>query len=71
MKTPTDTNASAMVIPNCGVKCPLDEMYELYDEILPEGRFDDECALRDGEKLPPGGNPESSTLDFGVPKPKN
>lgn len=47
-------------MPNCGTKCPLDKMYEWYDDILPEQSFDEECKLRDGEFLPLDGNPETN-----------
>lgn len=31
-------------IPNCGYSCPLDQMYQLYANVLP-GDFNDECRL--------------------------
>lgn len=31
-------------IPGCGEKCPLDQFYELFQEIIP-GDFDTECSL--------------------------
>lgn len=37
-------------------------MYELYNEILPQKSFDEECVLHEGETLPPGGNPENNSL---------
>lgn len=58
-KNSTETNIPAMEIPKCGTKCPLNKMYELYDEILPKNSFEEECQLREGESLPPGGNPEN------------
>lgn len=59
----TQTNILPPIdIPNCGTKCPLNKMFELYDNILPKNTFDEECMLRDGESLPPGGNPENNSL---------
>lgn len=58
----TATNIPPLSIPNCGAKCPMNKMYELYGDILPSQSFDEECKLRDGEYLPPGGNPESYPL---------
>lgn len=51
-----------MEIPNCGTKCPLYRMYELYDDVLPKQSYEKECQLRDGETYPPGGNPELNEL---------
>ncbi|XP_031632798.1 lysosomal acid phosphatase-like [Contarinia nasturtii] len=53
-------NIKPLNIPNCGSKCPLEKLYELYQHILPTQQFDKECALRDGHTLPPGGNPENA-----------
>lgn len=39
-------------IPNCGMKCPLQKLYELYDQILPNKSHTEECALGDDEKMP-------------------
>lgn len=36
-------------IPECGVKCPLKKLYNLYERILPTRSHDEECVLRDGE----------------------
>lgn len=33
-----------MKIPNCGAKCPLNQFYTLYSEIVP-GDFETECRL--------------------------
>lgn len=41
-------------IPGCGPKCPLEKLYQIYADVLPTRSHDDECALRDGEILPPG-----------------
>lgn len=34
-------------IPNCGIKCPLEEMFELYQDILPSDNdtFESLCSL--------------------------
>ncbi|XP_031636524.1 uncharacterized protein LOC116349297 [Contarinia nasturtii] len=61
-KNSIDTEITALHIPKCGIKCPLDKLYALYDDILPTQSFTKECKLRDGEVLPPGGNPESYTF---------
>ncbi|XP_055300692.1 prostatic acid phosphatase-like [Sitodiplosis mosellana] len=45
--------------PSCGSKCTLEDLYEIYGDILPTQPFDQECALRYGEVLSPNGNPES------------
>lgn len=57
----TETNISALEIPNCGAKCPLNKWYEVYKSILPTQTFEEECELRDGQLLPASGNPESIT----------
>lgn len=57
-KNSTQVNIPAMEIPGCGTKCPLSKMYDLFDDILPKNSFEVECKLRDGESLPPEGNPE-------------
>lgn len=49
-------------IPGCGSKCPLATLYQLYRDVLPTQSFDDACKLRNGETLPPGGNPENNSL---------
>lgn len=54
--------ATLLEFPGCGPKCPLKNLYELYKDILPTQPFDEECALRYGESLAPGGNPESYTI---------
>lgn len=61
-KNSTDTNIPPLHIPHCGTKCPLQKMYDLYGDILPTQNFDDACKLREGESLPPGGNPENNAL---------
>lgn len=55
-------NPPALDIPGCGQKCSLTHMYKLYEKVLPIQSFEEECSLRDGEILPPGGNPESNSL---------
>lgn len=64
----TDTEPPALNIPNCGIKCPLDKWYELYENVMPTQSFIEECKLREGEILPPGGNPEYITS---INKPQN
>ncbi|XP_055307972.1 prostatic acid phosphatase-like [Sitodiplosis mosellana] len=49
-------------IPNCGTKCSLTDLYELYHDVLPTQSFEEEFVLRDGEILPPDGNPENNSL---------
>lgn len=48
----TETNIKPLEVPNCGTKCPLSKIYDLYDDILPTGSFDEESSLRDGESTP-------------------
>lgn len=57
-KNSTNTNISALNIPNCGKHCTLEKLYDLYKDILPSGSFDAECTLRGNEFAPPNGNPE-------------
>lgn len=33
-----------MHIPNCGISCPLEKLYQIYDAIIP-GQFEEECRL--------------------------
>lgn len=61
-KNTSDTNISALEIPYCGTKCPLDRLYHLYEDILPTQTFEEECKLRDGESLLIDGNPENDAL---------
>lgn len=49
-------------IPNCGVKCPLKKLYNLYEDVLPTESFEDACKLLENEILPLGGNPENNAL---------
>lgn len=58
IKKSPKTKVKALKIPNCGVKCSLNDLYKIYDDILPKDSYDAECTLRDGESLPAGGNPE-------------
>lgn len=37
--------AEALEIPNCGTKCPLDKLYELYKDILPTQDYELMCQL--------------------------
>lgn len=32
-------------IPKCGTLCPLNKMYELYADVLPDGDFETECKV--------------------------
>ncbi|XP_055307986.1 prostatic acid phosphatase-like [Sitodiplosis mosellana] len=60
-KNSSETNIPLLLeIPNCGTKCPLDKLYQLYEDILPTQSFEKECELRDGETM--GRNPESGEL---------
>lgn len=34
-----------LVIPNCGQRCPLSKLYEIYHDIIPTEDFDTECRL--------------------------
>lgn len=34
-----------LFIPNCGEKCPLEKLYEIYNDILPTQDFETECRL--------------------------
>lgn len=52
----------AMNIPKCGIRCALNDLYELYDDIIPKSDYDTECKLRDGESLPAEGNPEAYAI---------
>lgn len=52
----------ALDIPNCGIKCALNDLYRLYDVIIPKLDYNTECKLRDGELLPAEGNPEGYAL---------
>lgn len=40
----TTSEPSIMTIKNCGTKCPLDRMYEIYDDVLPKD-WESECRL--------------------------
>lgn len=55
------TEATLLEFPGCGTKCHLDDLYDIYEDILPTQSFEEECALRYGESLAPGGNPEDFT----------
>lgn len=34
-----------LIIPNCGNKCPLHKLNEIYQDILPTKDFETECRL--------------------------
>lgn len=36
-----------MNIPGCGIRCPLDQFYNVYKSIMPEHDFDTECKLNE------------------------
>lgn len=46
-------------IPNCGKKCPLDKLYEVYKDIIPTEDFDTECRLPTTFSLPHNTKPGS------------
>lgn len=58
-KDSVEKEAQLLEIPECGVKCSLNDLYKLYWDILPTKSFEAECTLRFGELLPVNGNPES------------
>lgn len=35
-----------LYIPNCGQRCPLNKIFEMYQDILPTEDFDTECRLQ-------------------------
>ncbi|XP_049531866.1 prostatic acid phosphatase [Anopheles darlingi] len=43
-KNTTDDKPLLLPIPECGEQCPLDEMFKIYDDILPKN-WDSECEL--------------------------
>lgn len=46
-KNTTETNIPPLDIPGCGKKCPLTELYHLYENVLPNKSYEDDCTLRD------------------------
>lgn len=40
----TTEDPRAMYIPNCGISCPLEKLYQIYNDIIP-GDFQEECRL--------------------------
>lgn len=44
-KNTTNENPPAMHIPNCGQLCPLENMYKLYEDVLPTNDFVTECRI--------------------------
>lgn len=40
----TTDDPHPMYIPNCGITCPLEKLYQIYSEIIP-GDFTEECRL--------------------------
>lgn len=43
-KGPNDVTGQQMEIPNCGKYCPLERMWELYEDVIPLN-WDEECQL--------------------------
>lgn len=39
-------DAVGLEVPNCGMLCPLERMFELYEHVVPRGSFEEECAVR-------------------------
>lgn len=37
-------------IPNCGLSCPLEDLYVLYKDVLPSKSFDDECIVQENKR---------------------
>lgn len=50
--------------PNCGDKCTISTLNDIYAEIIPSEDYDDECTLSDDEVMPPGGNPMNNEIQF-------
>lgn len=44
-KNSTDRNPAAINIPNCGQLCSLENMYKLYNSVLPTDHFVTECKI--------------------------
>lgn len=44
-KNSTDENLSPLSIPNCGVKCSMENLFRIYEPILPTENFETECRL--------------------------
>lgn len=42
--TSTET-LKPLMIPKCGTTCPLNKMFELYSDVIPDGDFETECKL--------------------------
>lgn len=41
-----------LFIPNCGQRCPLNQFYEIYRDIIPTDDFDTECRMPSTSALP-------------------
>lgn len=41
----TDENLTPLNIPNCGPNCPLNKLFEIYKDVLPEDDFYTECKI--------------------------
>lgn len=44
-KNSTEEILSPLNIPNCGSVCPLNKMFEIYKDILPDNDFETECRV--------------------------
>lgn len=44
-KNTTNENLNPLIIPNCGVKCPLEKFYDIYKAVIPDGDFETECRI--------------------------
>lgn len=51
-KKGNEDEGTVLNIPECGEKCPLEKMYQLYDKILPQQSFEEECAFSLKNVLP-------------------
>lgn len=60
-KSPNNAYIVPLSFPGCGIQCPLANLYQVYEEILPTKSFEEECALREGETLS-GRSPEFFSL---------
>lgn len=44
-KRGNEDEETVLNVPDCGEKCPLEKMYKLYDKILPQKTFEEECQF--------------------------
>lgn len=47
-----EDDGTVLNIPDCGTKCPLEKMYKLFEKILPQRNFEDECEFNLNTILP-------------------